>query len=867
MKSIGRVIRLSAVLLALVSPVLQAATISLEISGDATLSAALAAYNAAHSTSYVDTDGGVSLGANDIEVSGTGVLTFSEALGSWTGNLTVKAGGIVRAVISETTVLGNATTGAVYIEDGATLRSDDSNGAGNNKSIARTVYIAGKGASGEGGALRFYVRAYVSYRSTVPKNIVLTADASFSFGSSPQEVVCSYATIDLQSHTLTITADGCPATAFPRFYYEYTYVKNPGHIRHDHGIADIRSMSNFGGSVDNTLTLTNGAVLYFDSGAGNIGMMPDGWTMDIDSSAGSKLYVLASPRTVETTSTLYPGPVLLGRSLAFDEKDSPYSGNNALATNAFGFAGTVTGDGGFSVSSPRTRDLNYFRLDAANNAFAGGLAATNFTVRLKSPTAIPSGAQAGALTLKDSDVWLDYGLSDAANFAFPRTVFDGAGVIGAKDGFANGSFESLTKTGSGELTLRAGVASMDELSLDGGRVTFLCGRSSVAGVQVGEGPRIEYYSNPFSDASINSKFSPDCSVKDFSRNVLYTNGVSMSFPSIFYTPHGVDTVRPATDADDFDSWNGWADPSKNGWSSSFLWKIITGAGYLWNGSNEPKTIRVICTLNAYGFFKFGDQTALVPASGKKDDLHRNHPGTVKNRGKPSSEWEYASSTPYDPWLDMTVTLPPGATRVEVRIWDRFGNLDGNARLCYGNICTNGLANWDDAHGLMWTEKLDSKDMNDYHKFEDAGDGKFLMTETPVGLSSHLQIGTLAGSGGEVDLDEIQTSVTALSGKPVVLNGSVSLTGVWTLTAADVMDGTPLEAVDLAGCSQVAMSAEEVGKLVRVKGAVTEYVLAKNATAAVPVCDALAAKGWQAVLKDNGDLVLQRLPPGMIMIFR
>ena len=218
MKSIGRVIRLSAFLLALVSPVLHAATISLEISGDTALSAALAAYNAAHSTSYVDTDGGVSLGADDIEVSGTGVLTFSEALGSWTGNLTVKAGGIVRAVIGETTVLGNATTGAVYIEDGATLRSDDSNGAGNNKSIARTVYIAGKGASGEGGALRFYVRANVSYRSTVPKNIVLTADASFSFGSSPQEVVCSYATIDLQSHTLTITADGCPATAFPRFY-------------------------------------------------------------------------------------------------------------------------------------------------------------------------------------------------------------------------------------------------------------------------------------------------------------------------------------------------------------------------------------------------------------------------------------------------------------------------------------------------------------------------------------------------------------------------------------------------------------------------------------------------------------------------
>ena len=864
MKSIGRVIRLSAVLLALVSPVLQAATISLEISGDTTLSAALAAYNAAHSTSYVDTDGGVSLGADDIEVSGTGVLTFSEALGSWTGNLTVKAGGIVRAVLIEASVLGNDTTGSVYVEDGATLRSDDSDGGA--KPIARKVHIAGAGAAGEGGALRLYVRGYpnASMRSAMPKNVVLTADASLSFGDAVKEVVSSWTTIDLQSHTLTITADDSPGTNLFRFYYEYTSVKNPGHIRHDHGIADIRSMQYFAGAVENTLTLTNGAVMYLDLGAGTVGMMPNGWTMVVDPSASSKLVVLASPRTVETTSTLYPGPVLLGRSLAFDEKDSLYSGGNALATNAFGFAGTVTGDGGFSLSSPRTRDLNYFRLDAANNAFAGGLAATNFTVRLKSPTAIPSGAQAGALTLKDSDVWLDYGLSDAANFAFPRTVFDGAGVIGAQDGLANGSFGSLTKTGSGELTLRAGAASMDELSLDGGRVTFLCGRSSVAGVQVGAGPKIEYYSNPFSDTSTNSKFSPDCSVKDFSRNVLYTNGVSMSFPSIFYTPHGVDTVKPATGADDFDSWNGWSDPSQNGWSSSFLWKLTTGAGYLWNGSNEPKTIRVICTLNAYGVFKFGDTTVDMPATG---DIYRNHPGTVKNRASDPSQWTYEPLTPKNPHLDMTVTLPPGATCVEVRIWDRFGNLDGNARLCYGNICTNGLVNWDDAHGLMWTEKLDSKDMNDYHKFEDAGDGKFLTTETLTGLSSRLLIGTLAGSGGEVDLDEVPVAVTALAGKPVVLNGSVSLAGAWTLTAADVMNGTALEAVDLTGCSQIAMSAEEVGKLVRVKGATTEYVLAKNATAAVPVCDALAAKGWQTVLKDNGDLVLQRLRPGLAIIFR
>ena len=58
------------------------------------MSDALAAYNAAHSTSYVDTDGGVSLGADDIEVSGTGVLTVDQVC-TYTGR-TVLAGGTLK---------------------------------------------------------------------------------------------------------------------------------------------------------------------------------------------------------------------------------------------------------------------------------------------------------------------------------------------------------------------------------------------------------------------------------------------------------------------------------------------------------------------------------------------------------------------------------------------------------------------------------------------------------------------------------------------------------------------------------------------------------------------------------------------------
>lgn len=836
---------------------LSAGTISLSVSAGVTneLAQVLPA-------PYVDTDGGASLGANDIEVSGPGVLTFSQPLASWTGNLTVKAGGIVRAVIGETSVLGNAGTGAVYVEDGATLRSDDSAGAGNGKAIARAIHIAGKGAPGEYCALRIYCLGdpNASLRSSMPDKIVLTADASIAFGSMMREVVNEWKTIDLQSHTLTFTADGDPnpqASNMPRFYYSGTYVKNPGRIVHDHTVLEARRIENFEGTSANTLVLTNGALLTINNAYGN------GWTLLVDPSANSKLIVEPNYRAGWTTTAVYDGPVVLGRSLAFDENDRAFTGSYAATSNSFGFAGVVSGPGGLSISSPRARNLNYFHLNAAANSFAGGLAATNFTMLVKSPTAVPAGAQAGMLRLKDSDVRLAYALSNAADFAFPHTLFDGSGVIGATNGFANGSFDSLTKTGTGELTLKT-TGGIGQLSLVGGRVTF-AGRHSVAGVQVGTGPKVSnYYNNPFKDTGVNTKFVSDRSVKDFTTSVLYTNAVTATFPAIFYTPHGADTVRPGTDDADFDYWNGWANPRTNGWYASFQGRIMTGAGYLWNGSSEPKTIRVVCTLNAYCVFKFGDTTINQPVSG---DIYRNHPGTVKNRSAEQSAWNYEPSTPKNPHSNFTVTLQPGATRVEVRVWDRYGDIDGNGRLCYGNICTNGLANWRDDRGLMWTDKLDSNDMNDYHMFADDGNGAFLTAKTTTELSSSIQIGTLAGSGGEIDLDDVPISVNALSGKPVIVGGSVALTGPWTLTAADVMNGTPLEAVDLTGCAQIVMSSEEENRLVRLPNAVTEYVLARNATAAVPVCDALAAKNWKTVLKGDGDLVLQRPPPGVCVIFR
>ena len=118
------------VLLAFAAGARAADAIVLNVTGDQTLAAALTAHNAANGTTYVDTDGGTSLGAADIEVRGDGVLTFSTALAKWTGNLFVTKGATVHAASDEANyasvlgagVSGTTTNGQVFVASGASLR-------------------------------------------------------------------------------------------------------------------------------------------------------------------------------------------------------------------------------------------------------------------------------------------------------------------------------------------------------------------------------------------------------------------------------------------------------------------------------------------------------------------------------------------------------------------------------------------------------------------------------------------------------------------------------------------------------------------------------------------------------------------------
>ena len=215
------------VLLAFAAGARAADAIVLNVTGDQTLAAALTAYNAANGTTYVDTDGGTSLGAADIEVRGDGVLTFSTALAGWTGNLFVTETATVHAASDETNyasvlgagVSGTTTNGQVFVASGASLRirtAVSENGGDKNKmKLARPVHLAGVGVDGKG-ALQ--LASAGNYRAAFPRTILLDADAQLSRldnGDTLGEMVMHNSTdLVLNGHVLTLANAGKPLTVY-----------------------------------------------------------------------------------------------------------------------------------------------------------------------------------------------------------------------------------------------------------------------------------------------------------------------------------------------------------------------------------------------------------------------------------------------------------------------------------------------------------------------------------------------------------------------------------------------------------------------------------------------------------------------------
>ena len=743
MKSLKHWCAVATVGLVLMGGVGRAETIQLVLGGDATLAEALAAYDAAHSAAYVDTDGGASLGANAIEVSGSGTLTFSTALGSWTGDLTVKPGAKVRAICGVTSaVLGNAATGAVRVESGAALVNDYSTHVGSYADeITRPIHIAGDGqAAGEHGALKLIVNNS-SFRAAVPMSLFLDDDATVCFGSANpswsqdhQVIMDCGETWNLGGHVLTLSKAGWTKTSTPTFFYGAN-VKGGGHVVQDGVIALFRNAA-FEGGAENTFTFRNGAYGWLQ------GFTSPAWTLKVEDTASGKWNWGLSQNWSLTAAGLrtWAGPVEIAQAVDMTDTTD--------FDNVYGFAGKVTGAGGLVVggASSADRSRKRFNLLGAGSDFAGGLDVTGYTVHLGAPDAVPSGAGAGPLTLTDADVLFDYDARTTADFVLPATTFNGSGAIKSDlEAFPQGRFRSLTKNGAGTLEITAALTGGD-VTVNAGtlrlkQVPFLANAGFYAGKS---SKQLGVSANAFASTSFATPLGyPDKMFKDVMPYLLYSNEVVQT-PSIFFTPVGTDAEKSA-------------------WEKAYYQRLITYSGFVRNTGDTKRTMRMICTLNAYVRVRIGENeynTSTEPARTVAADGGRGAP-----------------------LLDCTVDIPVGVSRVEIRIYDRYGLasvIDGASGLafCFGNVRTRGLANWDDAHGLMLSDDLQSKDMNDFRVFGASGDGlEFAKDDRCV---EEWTVDRLAG-GGTVDLCGGTLHVGTVAGSLQILNGTVQVEGTMSLS--------------------------------------------------------------------------------------
>lgn len=264
----------------------------------------------------------------------------------------------------------------------------------------------------------------------------------------------------------------------------------------------------------------------------------------------------------------------------------------------------------------------------------------------------------------------------------------------------------------------------------------------------------------------------------------------------------------------------------------------------------------------------------------------------------------------NPKGDWTVSVPPGANRFEVRVYDRYGfevrvydrygipgktetnNATGEPHFfCYGNVCTNGLANWDDVHGLAWSENLSSVDLNDFHRFEDAHGGlKLTWGEDGKGgaaaahcLDALSGAGTLdlannaltvrapsasdfpclSAKGATLDLGGKEATTHRLDGFVKVKNGVLVLDGNWTLAKAEVQDPNAVSAgIAFSSTSRLVLSEEDQRQLSDEMPA-GGYLLATGVTGCPRFSKAADAK--IALFARGGHLILGRNPGTMVIV--
>ena len=726
------------------------------------------------------------IGVDPATVSGTivktgvGELKMLDSRTTFAGTIHVMEG-VLR--VSNMYPLGgdSATT---YVHSNATLITDYSNPKEEVKSTAvygTTVYEGGGGAAGQPGQLVMIKGSNI--RAPLPTKNILLADATWNYIGN----VCWDASkiIDLQGHVLTISDEGVDDATL---YVDGFKAQNPGGFILD-GLAefDIRQVGAETFCGNGFLKFTNGTPFVFPESyrAKN----PIEWKIVADSTAVTELRG-ASANSSYGRLTNFPNTTWMsvgGLELS-EGQDLVLSSYGTVKEYdqwwvPFAVMGTFSGTGGITYKTADSTARNWLiTLGGADNAFKGGvnLYETNRLDLVNGGNALP--ANGGDLKMATGGI-LGIG---AGEYTLPGAEFTGdISVINSQEDSATGAWtKPVVKKGAGTLDYGVSVGG-PLLDVREGTVRLRSDYSTVAGLNKGYLWFAEYGIASVSSDTDKRRLSisetePTSATNE--KGELYSKGYFHVTNATALAELGFNYVDPTNGnaSIGFPVRMGYDWENKNGYNNSttgFLskrtatsetvrsvdiayeaknqkihsrYRVFTYGGYIWNDSDEDVTWTVasafndhqIWTLNGVEIYKM--DTGRTAASNPERAVFR-------------------------------LTLHPGPNAIGVRTYNQYVS-EPNYYAC----ATNGFKNATFDFGMGYAKGVtDSDDVNDYMKFEDAGDGA-LFTREIVPVRALFDKVRLA-AGTTLDLDNAARAgyaphvFAALEGAGSIVNGSVEIT--------------------------------------------------------------------------------------------
>lgn len=399
---------------------------------------------------------------------GTGTLTVTESIQSFTGDFIVKAG-----VYYTDCAYGIGGVGArTFIKSGATMVSD-----GTKETLdlhaGGKLYIEGTGAAGMNGvafemrspATKVAVDLRVTSAATYLKyagngGITLTGDATITTTKTASDYYTGrMGPVDFGGHTLTVKS----VNNYPELTPDGLVVKNPGNIILDDAafITTGIDASFKTGSADNRIVRKGN---YWQIAGANCSAVP--WTFEMGSGTSFRFEAVKADKTVAT----WGGPMVLSGDIKAYKISAEIKEKGIVKGTNYNwlvFTNVVTGTGGIvnNIAATAT-DLNYMgggvRLSNPNNSFAGAIKLNRTELDLDASGALPKdGMGAG---LRDCTVVLKEGV----DYELPGCSIYNTGVI------TNGTgkwTQPFVKYEAGDLAYKS-LVGFSELEVLGGTVTF-----------------------------------------------------------------------------------------------------------------------------------------------------------------------------------------------------------------------------------------------------------------------------------------------------------------------------------------------------------------------------------------------------------